>query len=134
MSENHSEYMRYKRLLESKFIKLSFFKDVLLNLAKARLEKDKEYLAVIDGSEIRKPSSKSMEKLQGVRALDGKIVRGYRSTGTVILSTDCSEVLLLDQEVFSSKEDRYYSDNDYGIKAIKQVNKLKGFDITFVLR
>jgi hypothetical protein len=137
MSENHNEYIGYKRLLESKFLKLSFFKDVLFNLAKARMNevsnKEKKYLAIIDGSEIRKPCSKSMESLQGVRALDGKIVRGYRSTGTVLVSTDNTEVLLFDQEVFSCKEKRYCSDNDYALKAIKQVCKLKKDNITFVL-
>ena len=132
MSENHSEYVGFKRLLESKFLKLSFFRDVLFNLTEVRLKQDTKYLAIIDGSEIRKPSSKASTKLQGVKALDGKIVRGYRSTGTVIISEDNSEVYLFDQEVFSCKEAKYKSDNDYARKAIKQVAKLKK-NVIFVL-
>jgi Transposase DDE domain len=132
MSDNHTEYVGYKRLLESKFLKLSFFKDALFNLTKVRLNRNQKYLVVIDGSEIRKPCSKQSDKLQGVRALNGNIVRGYRSTGTVIISEDNSEVYLFDQEVFSSKEKKYKSDNDYAQKAIKHAAKLP-HNLVFVL-
>jgi Transposase DDE domain len=89
-------------------------------------------LSLLDGSEIRKPRSKKLESLQGVRSLDGKVINGYRSTGTIIISNDNSEVYLYDQDLFSSKEEKYKSDNDYAIKAIKRVHKLK-HNITYVL-
>jgi hypothetical protein len=74
--------------LESKFLKLSFFNDVLFNLTEVRLKKEQKYLAIIDGSEIRKPRSRKSKMLQGVRALSGEIVNGYRSTATIIVSED----------------------------------------------
>jgi hypothetical protein len=64
--------------------------------------------------------------------LSGEIVNGYRSTATIIVSEDNSEILLFDQEVFSSKVEKYKSDNHYAHKAIKRVSKLK-HNIVFVL-
>jgi hypothetical protein len=93
MSENNAEYQRNKRLIESKHLSLNFFNDALYEKAEERLlENDKagkweqkRFIAVIDGSEIRKKHSSDSEYLQKVRSLDGELVNGYRSTGTVLL-------------------------------------------------
>jgi hypothetical protein len=144
MSENNAEYQRNKRLIESKHLSLNFFNDALYEKAEERLvENDKagkweqkRFIAVIDGSEIRKKHSSDSEYLQKVRSLDGELVNGYRSTGTVLLAEDNSEVILFEQDVFSSKEKGYLSDNDKAIKAIEKVvklNKKLKNKVTFVL-
>jgi hypothetical protein len=144
MSENNAEYQRNKRLIESKHLSLNFFNDALYEKAEERLvENDKagkweqkRFIAVIDGSEIRKKHSSDSEYLQKVRSLEGELINGYRSTGTVLLAEDNSEVILFEQDVFSSKEKGYLSDNDKALKAIEKVvklNKKLKNKVTFVL-
>jgi Transposase DDE domain len=125
IADCRAESVGFSRLLKSKHFKLQYFKKSLFTNTKQSIDVNKKYLAIIDGSEIRKPNSTKLEKLQGVMSLDKKVVNGYRSTGTVLVSEDNLNVHLFDQDVFSSKEENYKSDNDYAIKAIKQVVKLK---------
>jgi hypothetical protein len=136
IADCRAESVGFSRLLKSKHCKLQYFKKSLFNNTKNSIDVTKKYLAIIDGSEIRKPNSNKLEKLQGVMSLDKKVVNGYRSTGTVLVSEDNLNVHLFDQDIFSSKEENYKSDNDYAIKAIKQVVKLKKetkIDVVFVL-
>lgn len=136
IADCRAESVGFSRVLKSKHFKLNYVKKALFQNTKNNINNTKKYLAVIDGSEIRKPHSTKMEKLQGVLSLDKKVVNGYRSTGTVLLSEDNLDVHLFDQDIFSSKEENYKSDNEYAIKAIKQVVKLKKetkIEVVFVL-
>jgi hypothetical protein len=141
--------MAFKRLLESKFLKLNFVKEFLTENTIAEITKKTTnhkptYLAVIDGTEIRKPCSKKLENLQGVRSLKGEIINGFRSVASVLISEDNRDCYLLEHTTFSCKESSYKSDTDYDLKAIKQVHKLakhvnliyvcdRGYDNYFLL-
>lgn len=87
-------------------------------------------LAIVDGSDIRKEYSKSMENLQTVLDLKKQKINGYRSVGAILTTEDISldkgnkpKTWLLSQTVFSKKEKGYKSDKEYSLNAISKINK-----------
>jgi hypothetical protein len=162
MSKSHSKYVSYSRLLESKFLKTDKLHKCLLPKVIEEItgetitESDKpevcpdselsevvskhtklnkpKYLIIQDGSEIRKPESEEMEKLQKVRALDGKLVNGFRSVASIAVSEDNQECFLLEMNTFSCKEKGYVSDNAIELKMIKNASKLRSIaSLVYVL-
>jgi hypothetical protein len=161
MSKSHSKYVSYSRLLESKFLKTDKLHKCLLPKVIEEItgetitESDKpevcpdskisevsshtklnkpKYLVIQDGSEIRKPESEEMEKLQKVRVLDGKLVNGFRSVASIAVSEDNQECFLLEMNTFSCKEKGYVSDNAIELKMIKNASKLRSIaSLVYVL-
>ena len=64
--------------------------------------------ALHDPCDIRKPYSKKLEKIGRVRDLDGNMINGYSTLGTVCLSADGQNLHLSDISVFSNGDKEHY--------------------------
>ena len=64
--------------------------------------------ALHDPCDIRKPYSKKLDKIGRVRDLDGNMINGYSTLGTVCLSSDGQELHLSDISVFSNGDKDHY--------------------------
>lgn len=78
----------------------------------------------LDGSEIRKKCSSKMEKLDKVRSLDGQTVNGYHSYCTIAVTEDNHNLFLLENKLFSTKEEDFLSSRPTG--QLKQVQLALG--------
>jgi hypothetical protein len=122
--------MANKRLVSSKALNIDLFnnfltkfagREILKNQQKAQLKnqdknkqsKDfiKKLFIPLDGSEIRKKCSSKMEKLDKVRSLNGEIINGYHSYSTIAVTEDNHDLFLLENRVFSTKEEGFLSKN-----------------------
>jgi len=65
-------------------------------------------LALHDPCDIRKPYAKKLENIGRVRDLDGNIINGYSTFGTVCLSSDAQELHFSDISVFSNGDKEHY--------------------------
>lgn len=65
----------------------------------------------LDGSEIRKKWTVKSEKLDKVRSLNGEIINGYHSYSTIAVTEDNHDLFLLENRVFSTKEEDFLSKN-----------------------
>jgi hypothetical protein len=74
----------------------------------SEVEADEIWL-IADGSELRKPYAREMPDLMRVRALDGKLVRGYRTLN--VLGVTPSRRGVLYHRLFSSKEEDFLSES-----------------------
>ena len=64
--------------------------------------------ALHDPCDIRKPYSKKLENIGRVRDLDGKMINGYSTLGSVCLSSDSRNLQLSDLSVFSNGDKEHY--------------------------
>ena len=65
-------------------------------------------LALHDPCDIRKPYAKKLENIGRVRDLDGNMINGYSTLGTVCLSSDSQALHLSDISVFSNGDKEHY--------------------------
>jgi len=65
-------------------------------------------LALHDPCDIRKPYAKKLENIGRVRDLDGNMINGYSTLGTVCLSPDSQTLHLSDISVFSNGDKEHY--------------------------
>jgi len=79
-----------------------------------------EVWLIADGSELRKPHAREMPDLMRVRALDGKLVPGYRTLNVVGLTPSRRGVLY--HRLFSSKEEDFLSESLETQKALQTVS------------
>lgn len=64
--------------------------------------------ALHDPCDIRKPYSKKLDKIGRVRDLDGNMINGYSTLGTVCLSSNGRNLQLSDISVFSNGDKEHY--------------------------
>ncbi|MBN1138915.1 MAG: hypothetical protein JXM73_20185, partial [Anaerolineae bacterium] len=84
-------------------------------------EADAEELWLIaDGSELRKPYAGEMAELMKVRALDGKLIPGYRTLNVQGITASRRGVLY--HRLFSSKEKGFLSESLETQKALQTVS------------
>lgn len=88
----------------------------------------------LDGTEIRKEFTSKSEKLDKVRALDGKIISGYHSYSTVAVEENSHKINILEIKPFSTKEEDYLSKNkivldliDSTLEGLKNLSNTKVF-------
>jgi hypothetical protein len=65
----------------------------------------------LDGSELRKKWTSKSEKLDRVRDLEGGTINGYHSYSTIAVTENNHSVFLLENQVFSTKEEDFLSKN-----------------------
>jgi len=68
-----------------------------------------ELWVIVDGSELRKPYAREMPALMSVRALDGKLVPGYRTLNVIGVSAERQGILY--HRLFSSEETEFESES-----------------------
>ena len=81
-----------------------------------------------DHSDSRKPYSSKLENLGKVRSLDGGIINGYTTLGSVILDETKKELTLSNITVFSNKEGDFLTKKelkDYNDGKIKNIERKK---------
>jgi len=76
----------------------------------AALGDEKELTLVLDGMELRREGAERQEHLMRVKALDGRLVNGYRSLNVLGLGEDEARGLLY-HRLFSSTEAGFQSEN-----------------------
>lgn len=79
-----------------------------------------EVWLIADGSDLRKPHAREMPDLMRVRALDGRLVRGYRTLNVVGLTPSRRGVLY--HRLFSSQEQDFLSESLEVQKALQTVS------------
>lgn len=83
---------------------------VLREQAAATLHSEPEVTLILDGMELRRAGAESQEDLMHVKALDGRLVNGYRSFNVLGLGEDEARGLLY-HHLFSSHEPGFTSEN-----------------------
>jgi hypothetical protein len=89
----------------------------LAHLCEAEAE---ELWLIADGSELRKPHAREMPELMKVKALDGKLVPGYRTLNVLGITPSRRGVLY--HRLFSSKEEDFLSESLETQKALQTVS------------
>lgn len=83
---------------------------VIRDQAAASLRDEAELTLILDGMELRREGAESQEHLMRVKALDGRLVNGYRSLNVLGLGEDAGRGLLY-HRLFSSHEPGFASEN-----------------------
>jgi hypothetical protein len=83
---------------------------VLREHAAARLSNEPEVTLILDGMELRREGAQSQEALMRVKALDGRLVNGYRSVNVLGLGEGEARGLLY-HRLFSSHEPGFESES-----------------------
>lgn len=96
-----------------------------------KLGDENRVYAISDHCDIRKEYSRKLENLGQVRDLNGNIIHGYSSLGTILLNENKKDITLANMTVFSNKEERFISQEElkkYHNKKIEdkdRVSKIK---------
>jgi len=69
---------------------------------------EESVFALHDPCDIRKPYAKKLENIGRVRDLDGNMINGYSTFGTICLSSDGQELHFSDISVFSNGDKEHY--------------------------
>jgi len=89
----------------------------LVHLCETEVE---EVWLIADGSELRKPHAREMPELMKVKALDGKLVPGYRTLNVLGITRSRRGVLY--HRLFSSKEEAFLSESQETQQALQTVS------------
>lgn len=120
---NHAEYMANKRLVSSQVLDLKNLHRCLADHLVTDLENrprssdpsdspdSPKIFLPLDGSEIRKKWTSKSEKLDRVRDLGGGTINGYHSYSTIAVTEEGHNVFLLENQLFSTKEEDFLSKN-----------------------
>lgn len=143
IAKNHAEYMANKRLVSSEVLDLKNLHKCLANQAISFLGNSTDstnstvlskIFLPLDGSEIRKKWTAKSEKLDRVRDLGGGTINGYHSYSTVAVTENSHDVFLLENQLFSTKEEDFLSKNkivldliDSTLEGLKKVSNPKVF-------
>ena len=121
----HSE-RRFRRLIrrgnKRGQVKASEINQKFLTLGAKRLKNQHEVRIILDGSDLRKPYSTSLEHLTTVRALNGDLIPGYCTLNAVGISSTGVQALLY-QKTFSPLESGFKSERDEVRMAIQEITK-----------
>lgn len=115
ISEDSSEYARNLRLLDGSLKTIVDTDKLNISLLANSLSffKDKAYLIVLhDGSDIRKPESKTLENLDKVRDLKGNIINGYPTFNSIGIDLKGQSLRLLQSTPYSKVSANYVSQSD----------------------
>lgn len=115
VSEDGNEYNRNLSLLNGTLKTVVDVEKLNISLLANSSDyfKDKAYIIVLhDGSDIRKQHSKSLENLDIVRDLSGKLINGYPTFNSVAVDLKGKNIRLLQTTPYSSKESSYLSQTD----------------------
>ena len=96
-----------------------------------KLSGNKRLYIFSDHSDSRKPYSKKLENLGKVRDLNGSIINGYTTLGSVILDENKKELTLSNISVQSNKESNFITKKelkDYENNKIKNTQRVKEID------
>lgn len=86
--------------------------------------KDDYSVIIIDNSDIAKPYTEKFEAITTIRdGSKGEYVNGYQTIEAAVLSKDTKLPLPVYENVFSSAEDGFISENDENIKCLKFLSK-----------
>ena len=111
LAEDANEYERMHNLFSGKL--KSVLNDEKISSAlreKTAISLGSEELvfALHDPCDIRKPYAKKLDNIGRVRDLDGNMINGYSTLGTVCLSSDSQELHFSDISVFSNGDKEHY--------------------------
>ncbi len=111
LAEDANEYERMHNLFSGKL--KSVLNDEKISSAlreKTAISLGGEELvfALHDPCDIRKPYAKKLDNIGRVRDLDGNMINGYSTLGTVCLSSDGQELHFSDISVFSNGDKEHY--------------------------
>jgi len=100
--------------------------DALIQQSVEKLCGNKRLYIFSDHAESRKPYSSKLENLGKVRALNGDIVNGFTTLGSVILDENKKELTLSNITVFSNRQEEFLTKKelkDYNDGKIKNVQR-----------
>jgi len=112
---------KMSRLLSQKELTVKVINSKILNKDRVKLSKMDSNYIILDGSEMRKPSSEKMENLMKVRALKGGYINGYRTLSGILINNN-KKPSLLATIPYSSKADDFKSENTIAFDLIKNIN------------
>ena len=128
LSKDANEYERMHNLFSGKL--KSVLNDEKISSAlreKTAISLGNEELvfALHDPCDIRKPYAKKLDNIGRVRDLDGNMINGYSTLGTVCLSSDAGELHFSDISVFSNGDKKHYVRQTELDAVIKKQAKVK---------
>ncbi len=108
------------RLLSQEELTVEVINSKTLNKDRVKLSKTGSNYIILDGSEMRKPYSETLEDLMKVRALKGGYVNGYRTLSGILINN--KKPTLLATIPYSSKADEFRSENTIAFDLIKNID------------
>ncbi|WP_309572510.1 transposase [Deinococcus sp.] len=142
---------RLRRLLHHDHQRSDLSADTLLDQIQAhgaaRVAGSDEVVVILDGSDLRKPHSQTLEYLDTVRDLKGQPVAGYRTLNAIGLTPDGRQTLLY-HTLYSALAPGFTSENTMVLQALAQITRVlrsagvlriifvldRGFDSLRILR
>lgn len=142
---------RLRRLVHHEHRRSNLSADTLLNQiqaqGRARLAGCDEVVVILDGSDLRKPHSQTLEYLDKVRDLKGQPVAGYRTLNAIGLTPDGRQTLLY-HTLYSALAPGFTSENTVVLQSLAHITRAlrsagvlriifvldRGFDNLHVLR
>lgn len=94
--------------------------EALIKNSVEKLNGNKRLYIISDHSDSRKPYSKKLENLGKVRSLNGNIINGYTTLGSIILDEKKRDLTLSNITVFSNKQEEFITK-----KELKEYNEGK---------
>ena len=79
-----------------------------------------ELIVVLDGSDLRKPHSQTLEYLDAVRDLKGQLIPGYHTLNAIGLTPEGRQTLLY-HTTYSTRAPGFTSENTIVLQAIRQI-------------
>jgi hypothetical protein len=117
---------RLRRLVHHDHQRSDLNADTLLNHIQAqgatRVAGSDEVIVVLDGSDLRKPHSQTLEYLDTVRDLRGQPVAGYRTLNAIGLTPDGRQTLLY-HTLYSTLAPGFTSENTVVLQALEQLTR-----------
>ena len=132
LAEDTNEYERMHNLFSGKLKSVLNDKKISSALREKMaisLGGEEVVFALHDPCDIRKPYAKKLDNIGRVRDLDGKMINGYSTLGTVCLSSDGQELHFGDISVFSNGDKEHYvlqTELDAVVKKQAQTKKRQG--------
>lgn len=127
LCEDKGEYQRLMRTVSEKNKKSAIssekINDSLFESCESELQQCENLTLIHDPSDIRKPYSKSLEKIGKVRDLKSNIINGYSTHNIVGVVEKDKSVHLLSHRSYSNKDDNFLSRKD-----IKKLESGKAID------
>jgi hypothetical protein len=111
LAEDANEYERMHNLFSGKLKSVlndEKISSALREKTVTALSGEEFVFALHDPCDIRKPYAKKLENIGRVRDLDGNMINGYSTFGTVCLSSDGQELHFSDISVFSNGDKEHY--------------------------
>ena len=117
---------RLRRLVHHDHQRSDLSADTLLNHLQAqgaaRVAGSDEVIVILDGSDLRKPHSQTLEYLDTVRDLKGQPVAGYRTLNATLVTPDGRHTLLY-HTLYSTLAPGFTSENTVVLQALAQITR-----------